>query len=163
MARTNHYLEDYQKNKLALYHNLLYEYFELLCSNQTKPQICSDSFGISDIERSKSAFFLLSFLLLYVYDYSYEEAKQIVNKDWLMKHKITVFGIGKFLAIPSTSGMIKLYSLQEVLLAIVYSDLDIETDILKIYQIGKSVTKKNHPVHFEYERILRLLNYINSN
>ncbi len=153
---TNCYIEENKHNT-----NLLNEYFEALSSNLTKPQIWVEIFGIDEISRSKSVLYLLSFLLLCVYGYTYEEALEKVDIEWLNKHKITELGMGKYLKVRSTDGFISIFRYRNLLLKIIYENWDIETDLLKIYEYQAKFEEINNGRHSllynEYFKIIKLL------
>lgn len=155
-VQTNHYLE----NK-SHHNNLLNEYFELLSSNKQKPQIWNDLLGNDEISCSESTFFLLSFLLLKVYEYSYEEALQKVDKEWLEKHKFTYTGIGKFCKIRSTKGFVNIIQAPALCVSIIYNDWDLEKNLMDIYKCEakyeSSLNQKKTDIYREFLKINKLL------
>lgn len=144
------YLSLYDKNV-----NLLNEYFEALSSNKAKPQVAGHTLGANEMERSKNILFLLSFLLLCVYKYDYEKAKKNFNMDFIMKNRLS--GLMKYIQIPSSQGFLPISNYLSVILFIIYEEIDIETNVLPIYQFGAENCRKFSPLYNEYYSILQII------
>ena len=112
--------------------------------------------GNDDLEQSRSVLFLLAYLLICVNQYSYEEAQEYFNRDFIAKYRLN--GLLKRLTLISSNGSLPIFSHHNIILYIIYNDLDLEQDLLEIYRYGSENSRKNSYIYTEYQHISRLLN-----
>ena len=148
----NCYLETFNRN-------LLSEYFEVLSSSKQKPQLSKELLGATPICQSRNVLFLLSFLLLKVYEYSYEDAFCIFSdltlfRKFLYQHNLS--GAMDCIVIYGSKGYISIGRNRFLILEIIYRNLDIETDLKTIYEIAGRQRHKSE-IRFEYKQVCELL------
>lgn len=139
--------------------NLLSEYFEILSSNKRKPQLSKELLGATPIIQSRNILSLLSFLLLYVYEYSYEDAQSIFSdyfsfQKFLSRH--CLYGSMEYVVIYGAKGYISIGRNRHLILDIIYQNLDIEMDLKAIYNTVEK-QRYNSEARYEYQQIKGLL------